>query len=140
MLFEADEWKSDNIAIELNLFVDTILSSILSHPSCRSRSVMFSSFSPEICILISLKQTTFPIFFLSDSGNWPTDDIRASSLQQAIHFAKRWALDGIVMSSEPFVYAPKLVGLAKGKGLVTASYGELNNEPDCAKVSSILEN
>lgn len=136
MLFEAvDEWKSDNTAIELNVFVDTILSSVLLHPSCRSRSIMFSSFSPEVCILVSLKQTTFPIFFLNDSGNFPTGDVRASNLQQAIHFAKKWALDGIVMASEPFVYAPKLVGLAKGEGLMTASYGVLNNEPDYAKVS-----
>lgn len=43
------------------------------------------------------------------------------------------------MASEPFVYAPKLIGLAKGKGLMTASYGTLNNEPDCAKVSFILK-
>lgn len=140
MAFEAiDEWKSDSIAIEPNIFVDAILSNVLLHPSCRSRSVMFSSFSPDICILISLKQSTFPVFFLNDSGNWPTGDVRASSLQEAIHFANRWALDGIVMASEPFVFAPKLVGVAKGKGLMTASYGALNNEPDCARVSfSIL--
>ena len=136
MAFEAiDEWKSDSIAIEPNLFVDAIISTVLLHPSCRSRSVMFSSFSPEICILISLKQSTFPVFFLNDSGNWPTGDVRASSLQEAIHFANRWALDGIVMASEPFVFAPNLVGVAKRKGLMTASYGALNNEPDCAKVS-----
>lgn len=146
MLFEAiDDWKSDNIAIEPNLFVDQILSCVLLHPSCRSRprsrsrSIMFSSFSPEICILLSLKQSTFPVFFLNDSGNGPTGDIRASSLQEAIHFAKKWALDGIVMASEPFVYAPKLVRVAKEKGLVTASYGGLNNEPDCAKVSSSVQ-
>lgn len=140
MIFEAmDEWKSDNIAIEPNLFVDTIISSVLLHPSCRFRSIIFSSFSPEICILISLKQSTFPVFFLNDAGNGPTSDVRASSLQEAIHFAKKWALDGVVMASEPFVFAPKLIGLAKEKGLMTASYGALNNEPDCAKVRLILE-
>jgi glycerophosphoryl diester phosphodiesterase len=139
MLFEAaDDWKSDIFAIEINLFVDTILSNILSHHSCHSRPIIFSSFSPEICILISLKQTSFPILFLNDSGNRPTGDVRASSLQEAIHFAKRWNLDGVVMASEPFVYAPRLVGVAKEKGLVTASYGALNNEPKCAKVSVII--
>jgi glycerophosphoryl diester phosphodiesterase len=139
MLFEAaDDWKSDILAIEINRFVDTILDTILSHHSCHSRPIMFSSFSPEICILVSLKQTSFPIFFLSDSGNWPTGDVRASSLQEAIHFAKRWNLDGVVMASEPFVYAPKLVGVTKERGLVTASYGALNNEPECAKVGSII--
>lgn len=139
MLFEAtNDWKSDTFAIEVNLFVDTILLSVLSHPSCRRRPIMFSSFSPEVCILMSLKQNTFPILFCNDSGNWPTGDVRASSLQEAIHFATSWGLDGISMASEPFVFAPLLVGVAKERGLVTASYGGLNDDPECAKVSAVL--
>ncbi|KAI9675829.1 MAG: Glycerophosphocholine phosphodiesterase [Trizodia sp. TS-e1964] len=137
MLYEAqDDWNSDLYAIEANLFVDTILSTILDHPSSHNRPIMFSSFSPEICILSSLKQSSIPVFFLNDSGNWPTGDVRASSLQQALHFASRWALDGVVMASEAFVYAPRLVGVAKARGLATASYGALNNEPHCAQVSA----
>lgn len=139
MLFEAvDDLRSDNFAIELNLFCDTILSSVFSHPSCPSRSIMFSSFSPEVCILLSLKQNRFPIFFLNNSNSSLSGDIRASSFQEALHFAKRWELDGVVMASKPFVYAPRLIGLAKERGLMAASYGTLNNDPECAKVSSIL--
>ncbi|KAJ5381153.1 uncharacterized protein N7496_003581 [Penicillium cataractarum] len=137
MLFEAaDDWKSDIFVIEVNLFVDTILSTILSHPSCRRRPILFSSFSPEVCILVSLKQNVFPILFLNDSGNWPTGDVRASSLQEAIHFASSWGLDGIVMASEPYVFAPLLVGVAKERGLVTSSYGALNDDPECAKIQA----
>ena len=77
----------------------------------------------------------FPVPFLNDAGNFPTGDIRASSLQEAIQFAASWGLDGIVMASEPFVFAPKLIGVAKARGLVTASYGALNDEPEYAKVS-----
>lgn len=139
MLSEAaDDWKSDIFAIEVNLFVDTILLSVLSHPSCRCRPIMFSSFSPEVCILMSLKQNLFPILFCSESGNCPTGDVRASSLQEAIHFATSWGLDGIVMASEPFVFAPLLVGVAKERGLVTGSWGKLNDDPECAKVSAVL--
>lgn len=139
MLFEAtDDWKLDIIAMEINIFVDTILSTILSHPSCHRRPVMFSSFSPEVCILLSLKQDMFSVFFLNDAGNFPTGDIRASSLQEAIRFATSWGLDGIVMASEPFVFAPKLIGDAKRRGLVTASYGALNDQPQCAKVSVVV--
>ncbi|KAE8144373.1 hypothetical protein BDV25DRAFT_145691 [Aspergillus avenaceus] len=137
MLFEAaDDWKPDILAIEANLFVDAILLTILSHPSHHHRPIMFSTFSPEICILLSLKQDLFPIFFLNDSANFPTGDTRASSLQEAIRFADTWGLDGIVMASETFVYAPGLISVAKGRGLVTASYGALNNEPECAKVQA----
>jgi glycerophosphodiester phosphodiesterase len=138
MLFEAeDDWKSDIISVELNLFVDTILSHIFDQPSNHNRPIMFSSFSPEVCILVSLKQTTYPILFLNDSGNWPTGDIRASSMQEAVHFATCWELDGVVMASEPFVMSPRLVGYVKSKGLVTASYGGLNNDPESAKVSGV---
>ncbi|OKL55438.1 hypothetical protein UA08_09296 [Talaromyces atroroseus] len=135
MLFEAaEDWKSDTFAIEVNTFVDTILTSILSHPSCQRRPIMLSSFSPEVCILLSLKQNMFPIFFLNESGNNPVGDIRASSVQEAIHFATYWGLDGIIMAADPFVHAPNLVRVAKMKGLVTGSWGALNNEPECAKI------
>ncbi|KAJ0416242.1 Glycerophosphodiester phosphodiesterase domain-containing protein, partial [Aspergillus carlsbadensis] len=137
MLFEAaDDWQSDIIAMEVNTFVDTILSTILSHPSSHRRPVMLSSFNPEVCILLSLKQNPFPVLFLNDSGNFPTGDTRASSLQEAIRFATRWGLDGIAVASEPFVFAPKLISLAKGRGLVAASYGALNDEPEYAKIQA----
>ncbi|KAL4867507.1 Glycerophosphodiester phosphodiesterase domain-containing protein [Aspergillus spectabilis] len=123
-LFEATtDWSSDPIAIEINTFVDTILSTILSHPSSRQRPIMLSSFSPEVCIVLSLKQTLFPILLLNDSGNAATGDTRASSLQDAIAFATRWGLDGIIVASEPFVFAPKLVGVAKRRGLVVGVMG-----------------
>jgi glycerophosphodiester phosphodiesterase len=138
MLFEAaEDWKSDTFAIEVNTFVDTILASVFSHPSCQHRPIILSSFSPEICILVSLKQKAFPIFFLNESGNNPVGDIRSSSIQEAIHFATSWGLDGIIMAAEAFVCAPKLVGVAKVKGLVTGSWGAPNNEPECAKVSAV---
>lgn len=137
MHFEAShEWQSDTFPIEANLFVDTILATILAHPSCTTRSILLSSFSPEICILLALKQDMFPVFFLNDSGNFPTGDVRASSLQEAVRFALRWGLDGIGMSSEPFVFAPRLVSVARARGLVTSSYGALNNEPESAQVSN----
>ncbi|KAE8153479.1 Glycerophosphoryl diester phosphodiesterase family-domain-containing protein [Aspergillus avenaceus] len=137
MLSEAaDEWQSDIYTIEINLFVDTILRDILSHPSCRSRPIMLSSFSPEACIVLSLKQDLFPIWFLSEAGNTPAGDVRASNLQEAIRFATRWNLDGVGIYSDPFVFAPRLVGAAKEKGLMTGSYGILNDDPEGAKVQA----
>ncbi|KAL4783791.1 Glycerophosphoryl diester phosphodiesterase family-domain-containing protein [Aspergillus varians] len=136
MLSEAaDDWKSDVLAMEINIFVDTVLSTILSHHSWHSRPIILSSFNPDVCILLSIKQTLFPVLFLNDSGNTPTGDIRASCLQEAIRFATTWGLDGIVMASEPFVFAPRLIQVAQGRGLVTGSYGALNDEPENAKVS-----
>ncbi|KAI9780710.1 MAG: Glycerophosphocholine phosphodiesterase [Peltula sp. TS41687] len=134
MLFETDDWKMDPYAIELNTFVDAILDKIYSFGA--NRSIIFSSFSPEICILLSIKQRHFPVLFLNDAGNFPTGDVRASSLQEAIHFARSWDLSGIVMASEPFVMCPKLLKYARSLGLFCASYGALNNDPQSAKIQA----
>ncbi|KAL8687891.1 MAG: hypothetical protein Q9218_006064 [Villophora microphyllina] len=59
----------------------------------------------------------------------PAGDIRARNLQQAIGFPKAWGLAGIVMLSDVFVESPRLIGYAKSKRLVVASYENLNDDP-----------
>jgi glycerophosphodiester phosphodiesterase len=134
MLSEAaDDWHMDIYAVEVNLFVDTILLCIARHVS--TRPIFFCSFSPEVCILLALKQARWPITFANDSGNWqPSSEIRACNLQEGVRFAKAWNLDGLALASEPLVMAPGLTGFVKAKGLVVASYGAWNNEPEYAKV------
>src|SRR6266487_43020 len=133
MLWEATDWyKIDLYAIEPNFFVETILTCIFTYAT--NRPIMLCSFSPEICILLSLKQARYPIIFGNDSGSYPTGDVRASNLQEAVHFCKRWNLDGMALASEPLVWAPGLIGVMKERGLVCASYGELNDDPENAKV------
>ncbi|CZT47712.1 uncharacterized protein RSE6_08306 [Rhynchosporium secalis] len=129
MLSEAtDDWKMDPFFIEANFFTDTILLCLAEHIS--TRPVLLSSFSPEICILLALKQSRWPVFFGNDSGNWQPTEIRATNLQEGLNFAKKWHLDGLVLASEPLVLAPQLVGFVKEKGMVCATYGELNDEID----------
>ncbi|KAL8816265.1 MAG: hypothetical protein Q9223_004698 [Gallowayella weberi] len=137
MLWEAEDRNMDYFAVELNLFVDTILNMIYRLGG--NRSITFSSFSPEICILLALKQQAYPILFISKAGSVPTGDVRAGSLQQAIHFAKAWGLAGIVMLSDVFVFCPRLLRYARSKGLVCGSYGDLNDDPKCAKADAGLD-
>jgi glycerophosphoryl diester phosphodiesterase len=133
MLWEATDWyKMDLYAVEVNLFVDTILSCIFRYAS--NRPITLCSFSPEVCIILALKQARYPILFGNDSGNYPTGDVRASNLQEAVHFSNRWNLDGLALASEPLVMAPKLIGKIKSHNLVCVSYGELNDDPQKAKV------
>lgn len=114
MLLEATvDWKMDPFFIETNFFTDTILLCLSKHIS--TRAVLLSSFSPEICIMLALKQFRWPVVFGTDSGNWQPTDVRASNLQEAVSFAKKWELDSVVLTSEPFVLAPQLVGFVKGK-------------------------
>ena len=136
MLWEAEDRSMEYFAIELNYYVDTILTMVFQH--CGKRNITISSFSPEICIALMCKQDTFPVLLISKAGSVPVSDIRAGSLKGAIDFATAWNLTGIVMLSDPFVMCPRLLTYAKDCGLVVCSYGELNNDPECARVSYCL--
>lgn len=126
----------DPFYVEANFFTDTILLCLSEHIS--SRSILLSSFSPEICILLALKQSRWPVFFGNDSGNWQPTEVRATTLQEGVRFAKKWNLDGLVIASEPFVYAPQLVGYVKGTGMVCAIYGALNDEVEGVTVCFLV--
>ncbi|KAK4190198.1 Glycerophosphodiester phosphodiesterase GDE1 [Podospora australis] len=129
MLHESEEHEMDTYAVELNSFCDTVLQKVYDMAG-DSRHVMFSSFNPDICLCLSFKQPNIPILFLTDAGTCPVGDIRASSLQEAIRFASRWNLLGIVSHAEPFVNSPRLVRVVKQSGLVCVSYGTQNNDPE----------
>ncbi|KAI9803355.1 MAG: Glycerophosphocholine phosphodiesterase [Piccolia ochrophora] len=128
MLHESEDHEMDTYAVELNSFVDTVLTKV--YDLGKKRNVIFSSFNPDICLLLSFKQPSIPILFLTDAGTCPVGDIRASSLQEAIRFASRWNLLGVVSAAEPLVISPRLVKVVKESGLVCVSYGQLNNLPE----------
>lgn len=132
MLYESRYWRMDSFAMELNVFLDKILETV--YRNAGSRPLFFSSFSPEVCMCLAMKQRLYPVLFLNDSSNCPTFDIRATSLQTALHFAKTWNLQGVVMASEPLVASPGLIELVKLRGFFCASYGPLNDDPEHAKV------
>ena len=134
MLWEAEDRNMELCAIELNFYVDTILTTIFRHSG--DRNITLSSFSPEICIALACKQRTFPILIISKAGSVPVSDVRVGSLQGVIDFATAWDLTGVVMLSDPFVMCPRLLTYTKDLGLVVCSYGELNNDPECALVSN----
>ncbi len=128
MLHESEEEEMDTYAVELNSFVDTVLTTV--YDMGQGRNMIFSSFNPDICLLLSFKQPSIPVLFLTDSGTTPVGDIRASSLQEAIRFASRWNLLGVVSAAEPLVISPRLVKVVKESGLVCVSYGTINNDPE----------
>lgn len=136
MLHESEEEEMDAYAVELNSFVDTVLTKV--YDLGEGRNMIFSSFNPDVCLLLSFKQPSIPVLFLTDSGSHPVGDVRASSLQEAIRFASRWNLLGVVSAAEPFVLCPRLVRVVKESGLVCVSYGALNNEPENVKVRTTL--
>lgn len=82
MLWEAEDRSMEISAPEINRFVDIVLSTGYKYGG--NRSITFSSFSPEICILLTIKQQQYPILFINKAGSVPTGDIREANLQQAI--------------------------------------------------------
>ncbi|KAI1300290.1 Glycerophosphoryl diester phosphodiesterase family-domain-containing protein [Xylaria venustula] len=120
------------IGPELNLYVDTILEHVYLYGG--DRPIILSSFTPEICILLSLKQKAYPVMFITNAGKLPMIDVekRAANMQVAIKFAKLWNLTGIVFASEPLVLCPRLIRHVKSFGLACASYGPQNSVPDRA--------
>ena len=134
MLFESEEQGMDTYAVELNSFVDTVLTMV--YDLGKKRNIIFSSFHPDICLLLSFKQPSIPVLFLTDAGTSWVGDIRASSLQEAIRFASRWNLLGIVAASEPFVMCPRLIQVVKNSNLVCFSYGTLNNDAHNSKLQA----
>ncbi|KAA8565517.1 hypothetical protein EYC84_009375 [Monilinia fructicola] len=50
-------------------------------------------------------------------------------LQEAIRFASRWNLLGVVSAAKTLCNSPRLVKVVKDSGLVCVSYGVLNNDP-----------
>lgn len=127
MLFESVAEEMDTYAVELNSFVDTVLAMVYSRRG--ARNIVFSSFHPDICLLLTFKQPSIPVLFLTDAGVSAVGDIRASSLQEAIRFAARWNLLGIVSAAEPLVLCPRLISVVQSSSLVCVSYGTLNNDP-----------
>jgi len=132
MLSESEDEEMDTYAVELNSFVDTVLTKV--YDLGKGRNIIFSSFNPDICLLLSFKQPSIPVLFLTDAGTSPVGDVRATSLQEAIRFASRWNLLGVVSAAEPLVYAPRLVRVVKESGLVCVSYGMLNNDSSKVKL------
>ncbi|KAI1428286.1 Glycerophosphoryl diester phosphodiesterase family-domain-containing protein [Xylaria sp. FL1777] len=120
------------IGPELNLCVDTVLEHVYLYGG--DRPIILSSFTPEICILLSLKQKAYPVMFITNAGKMPMIDVerRAASMQTAVKFAKLWNLAGIVFASEPLVLCPRLIRYVKSFGLVCASYGPQNSIPEDA--------
>lgn len=134
MLFETEEHGIDTYAVELNAFVDAVLKVV--YGLGRNRNIIFSSFHPDVCLLLSFKQPSIPVLFLTDAGVSEVGDIRASSLQEAIRFASRWKLLGIVSAAEPMVLCPRLIRVVKESGLVCVTYGTLNNDVHNSKLQA----
>ncbi|KAF9171502.1 Glycerophosphocholine phosphodiesterase [Mortierella sp. AD011] len=135
MLDEAEEANIPLYSFELNRFVDRILQEVYDHEKMHpDRNIIFSSFHPEVCLLLNMKQPNYPVFFLTDGGTSVMADRRCNSIQGAVRFATSIDLLGIVTHSGPVIEAPNLVKGIKETGLLVFTYGAQNNDVENAKL------
>ncbi|GAB5588128.1 phosphate system positive regulatory protein pho81 [Umbelopsis nana] len=122
-----------------------------------SRSLFFSSFNPSICTALNWKQPNYAVFFNSYCGvkkvqttrgskrkepngekvelvSEIDEDVRCTSLKEAVKFAKRTNLLGIIAEATPLVHVPSLIPNVKESGLILTTFGPANADPHNVKV------
>ncbi|KAG0255352.1 Glycerophosphocholine phosphodiesterase [Mortierella polycephala] len=135
MLDEAEDANIPLYTFEMNRFVDRILKEVYDHDQTQpDRNIIFSSFHPDICLLLNLKQPNYPVFFLTDGGTSVIADRRCNSIQAAVRFATSIDLLGIVTHSLPIIEAPNLIKGIKETGLLVFTYGTDNNDVENARL------
>ena len=78
----------------------------------KSVQKVFSSFSPDVCICLSLKQSTYPVYQLvnGDTGYWlERMDSRVRKVGMASSNAKFWNMDGVVSLVDEFLQNQGLI-------------------------------
>jgi len=119
MVEERLTWRSRNALVDATL--DVVFR------KAGARSIMFSSFDPDICVLLMRKQGVFPVFFLTEAGEERVNDPRRNSLRAAARFAKSIGCLGVVSHAGPLCAAPRLISAVQESGLLLCTYGDDNN-------------
>ncbi|MCJ1467654.1 Glycerophosphocholine phosphodiesterase [Pseudocyphellaria aurata] len=77
MLHESEEHEMDIYAVELNSFVDTVLTMV--YDLGKRHNVIFSSFNPEICLLLFFKQPS-----MSSPGSYLSSMTGSSRIDEEV--------------------------------------------------------
>merc|ERR1712156_1151140 len=104
---------------EINLFVNAVLESVLRHG--QRRKIVFSSFNPDICTLIRLKQNRYPVLLLTQGINSKYDDLfgpRTWTIENGSHFVAMAEILGVNAMAEDIQRDPSQVQMVKERGQV----------------------
>ncbi|CAJ0606664.1 unnamed protein product [Cylicocyclus nassatus] len=110
---------------ERNEFIDVILADLLNNAG--NRRIMFSSFDPDICSLISMKQNKYPVLFLcvGETQRYTRfQDQRTSTSLTAVNFAAGADIMGVNFNSEDLLNDPYPVKRANDFRLITFVWGD----------------
>ncbi|KYN40430.1 Putative glycerophosphocholine phosphodiesterase GPCPD1 [Trachymyrmex septentrionalis] len=120
-----------NHPFDLNMYLDIILKVVLEYGG--DRKIVFSSFNPDICAMIRLKQNKYPVVFLTQgiTSKYPTyHDPRCQTVPMAMRHALVADILGINVHTEDILRDPSQVKLVKDTGLIIFCWGDDNNDKD----------
>lgn len=120
-----------NHPFDLNMYLDIILKVVLEYGG--DRKIVFSSFNPDICAMIRLKQNKYPVVFLTQgiTSKYPTyHDPRCQTVPMAMRHALAADILGINVHTEDILRDPSQVKLVKDVGLIIFCWGDDNNNKD----------
>jgi len=121
-----DELEQHNLRpVDRNVYVDCILWTVFEY--AKDREIVFSSFDPDVCVLLSRKQPKYPVLFLTEMGTVMRSDPRSNSPDASIHFAVAVGLQGVVCPASFLLRNPQVVEQIKKANLVVATWGRDNN-------------
>lgn len=108
---------------EINDFVDRILNCIFDHSN--GRAIMLSTLNANIAIMLRLKQSQYPVLFLTTGDCQRFNDPVTKTIQNAIHFAQAFDLTGI--NPNAAYLTEYLVRCAQDRGLLVYAWGKIES-------------
>lgn len=111
------------------MYLDIILKVVLEYGG--DRKIVFSSFNPDICAMIRLKQNKYPVVFLTQgvTVKYPTyHDPRCQTIPMAMRHALAADILGINVHTEDILRDPSQVKIVKDRGLIIFCWGDDNND------------
>ncbi|CAC5407430.1 GPCPD1 [Mytilus coruscus] len=112
-----------------NKYVDIILKSLFEN--AKSRRIVFSSFDPDTCSILRLKQNKYPVLLLT-VGRIRNDEERADprclNVPIGVNFVNFANILGINVNSKTILENPELIKDVKKSGQVLFCWGEETND------------
>lgn len=111
---------------ERNMFLDAVLDVI--NQFIGSRKIIYSTFDPMTAIMLKHKQNKFPVYQLSCSDTFETDEIALRRLKSCINTHKEIGINGFVLDSELIYKFKDIPNEVFSNGYSLYTYGKLNYE------------
>jgi glycerophosphocholine phosphodiesterase GPCPD1 len=108
-----------------NEYLDIILKELYQCCADEQRCVIISTFDPNLCSMIRMKQNKFPVLFLTNgiTNKWkPYKDVRTKNTQVSLNYAKTESLHGIVAHAEELSKNYHLISILFNHTLKSANF------------------